>query len=142
MVTDGTLVDLGGYGELEWVDRAASQVRVQAGIPLRRLNDLLAERGLALPNLGDIDYQSIAGATQTATHGTGLRFRNISSAIIGMRLVDGRGEVIELRPRSDRADVFTVRPRRCRRARPGVHRDVAVRARLQPPRRRGSRARR
>jgi FAD-linked oxidoreductase len=106
VVTDGVLVDLDGYGELEWVDREAGQVRVQAGIPLHRLNDLLAERGLALPNLGDINYQSIAGATQTATHGTGLGFRNISSAIIGMRIVDGRGAVIECGPENN-ADVFT-----------------------------------
>ena len=28
-------------------------------------------RGLAMPNLGDIAYQSIAGAISTATHGTG-----------------------------------------------------------------------
>ena len=43
---------------------------VQAGIRLHDLNDELFERGLALPNLGDIDVQSIAGATSTATHGT------------------------------------------------------------------------
>ena len=31
----------------------------------------LEEHGLAQPNLGDIAYQSIAGAISTATHGTG-----------------------------------------------------------------------
>ena len=40
-------------------------------------------RGLALENMGDIAYQSIAGATPTATHGTGWRFRNLSSRIVG-----------------------------------------------------------
>ena len=35
------------------------------------LNILLAGRGLALPNLGDIDKQTIAGAISTGTHGSG-----------------------------------------------------------------------
>jgi L-gulonolactone oxidase len=106
VLTDGRLVELDDYGEVEVVDRVARQVTVQAGIPLHRLNDRLADHGLALPNLGDIGYQSIAGATQTATHGTGIKFRNISSAIVGMRLVDGRGEVVDCGPDRE-ADVFS-----------------------------------
>ena len=39
---------------------------------LHALSEALAEHGLALPNLGDIDEQSIAGAIATATHGTGV----------------------------------------------------------------------
>ncbi len=93
--TDGVLVDLDRYDEVLWVDRGARQVCVQAGIPLWRLNEVLARHELALENLGDIAYQSIAGATQTATHGTGARFRNLSAAIVGMRLIDGTGDVVE-----------------------------------------------
>ena len=83
-----------------WIDPVAKQVCVQAGIPLHRLNTELARHGLALENLGDIAYQSIAGATQTATHGTGARFRNLSAAIVGLRLVDGDGAVIDCTPRA------------------------------------------
>lgn len=68
-------------------------VRVQAGIRLYDLNDRLAERGLALPNLGDIDRQSIAGATSTATHGTGASLGNIATRIVGIELVTGDGTV-------------------------------------------------
>ena len=42
---------------------------------LAALNALLAENGLALPNLGDIDAQTIAGAVSTGTHGTGAGVR-------------------------------------------------------------------
>ncbi len=35
-------------------------VTVQAGMPLHVLNALLAEHGLAMPNLGDIDQQTVA----------------------------------------------------------------------------------
>jgi len=93
--TDGYLVDLSDYTQVLEVDEAAATVTVQAGIPLWKLNDTLAIRGLALENMGDIAYQSIAGAISTATHGTGLRFGNIASRIIGLRLVTGDGTVLE-----------------------------------------------
>ncbi len=103
--TDGYLVDLADYGRVLEVDRDLRQVRVEAGIPLWRLNEELAAIGLALENLGDIAYQSVAGATQTATHGTGARFRNLSSGIVAMSLVDGRGEVVRCSP-DERPDVL------------------------------------
>ncbi|HEY2999312.1 MAG TPA: D-arabinono-1,4-lactone oxidase [Acidimicrobiales bacterium] len=93
--TDGVLVDLTGYGRVLAHDAATGLVTVEAGISLHRLSDELDARGLALENMGDIDRQSVAGATQTATHGTGLRFRNLSSQIVGLRLVTGDGSVIE-----------------------------------------------
>ena len=49
-----------------------------------------------MPNLGDIDQQSIAGAIATATHGTGLGLGNLATTVVGMELVDGRGEVRRL----------------------------------------------
>ena len=68
---------------------------------------MLADNGLALENLGDIAYQSIAGATSTATHGTGLRFGNLSSRIVGMRLIAGDGSVVEA-DADHHPDVFDV----------------------------------
>jgi FAD-linked oxidoreductase len=103
--TDGHLVDLSDYGEVLWTDLEASQVCVQSGMRLAALNEHLALRGLALENLGDIAYQSVAGATQTATHGTGARFRNISAAIVGLRLIVGDGSILECTPQAN-ADVL------------------------------------
>lgn len=93
--TDGHLLDLGGYGRVLHVDRSSGQVTVEAGITLGRLNAELAVAGLALENLGDIAYQSVAGAIATATHGTGGRFANLSSQVVGMRLIDGQGDAID-----------------------------------------------
>jgi FAD-linked oxidoreductase len=92
--TDGTLIDLSGYSRLLSVDSGRQQVTVQAGITVATLNQMLSQMDLALENIGDIAYQSIAGATATATHGTGLRFRNMSSAIVAMRIVTGDGTVL------------------------------------------------
>ena len=51
--------------------------------------------------MGDIAYQSIAGATATATHGTGWHFGNISSQIVGLRLIAGDGAIVEPPPSSN-----------------------------------------
>ena len=96
--TDGHLVDLSGYGGVLAANPDTGLVTVEAGITLRRLNDELHARGLALPVLGDIDYQTIAGATATGTHGPGIGHRTISDAVVGMRLVTGDGTVVEVGP--------------------------------------------
>jgi L-gulonolactone oxidase len=93
--TDGVLVDLSGYARVLGHDVGARTVTVQAGISLRALCDELDARGLALENMGDIAYQSIAGATATATHGTGWHFGNISSRIVGLRLIAGDGSIVD-----------------------------------------------
>lgn len=93
--TDGVMIDLSGYGRLLAHDAVAGTVTVEAGISLSTLSEELDRRGLALENMGDIGYQSIAGATATATHGTGWSFGNISSRIIGMRLIAGDGSIVE-----------------------------------------------
>ncbi|MFD0885632.1 FAD-binding protein [Streptosporangium algeriense] len=48
-------------------------VKAAAGTPLNVFNEELARRGLALANMGDITAQTLAGAVQTGTHGTGGR---------------------------------------------------------------------
>lgn len=90
-MTDGVLVSLGRLGDV--VDITGDRVTVQAGIELRDLSRLLDEHGLAMPNLGDINVQSLAGATATATHGTGRGLGNLATTIEAIELVDGRGEV-------------------------------------------------
>ncbi len=93
-MTNGVLVSLERMDRVLAVDRERARVTVQAGITLRDLGEALAVAGLAMPNLGDINVQSVAGAISTATHGTGIGLGNIATTIVGMELVDGRGEVV------------------------------------------------
>ena len=93
VLTSGTLLSLDRMARVLDVDAATGLVRVEAGIRIAALSDALASHGLALENLGDIDVQSIAGATATATHGTGARLRNVSAQVVGARVVAGDGEV-------------------------------------------------
>jgi L-gulonolactone oxidase len=94
VLTDGTLLSLERMDRV--LDVAGSRVRVQAGITLSALNRELLARGLAFPNLGDIDVQHLGGAIATGTHGTGLTKRNISAQVVALQLVDGAGEVHEI----------------------------------------------
>ncbi len=76
-------------------------MRVEAGITIGELNAVLDSHGLAFENLGDIDKQSIAGATATGTHGTGSRLRNISSQLHAVELMRADGTVVTLDEASD-----------------------------------------
>jgi L-gulonolactone oxidase len=94
--TDGHLVDLRDYGRVLTVDADSGRVTVEAGISLSALNGELAQFGLALENLGDIAYQSVAGAISTATHGTGLRYGNLATQVRGLRLISGDGTPVDI----------------------------------------------
>jgi L-gulonolactone oxidase len=93
-MTNGVLLSLEHMDRVLQVDTATRRVTVQAGKTLRALGDDLAAAGLAMPNLGDINVQTIAGAINTATHGTGLELGNIATTIVGIELVDGRGNIV------------------------------------------------
>lgn len=92
--TTGRMVRLDGYNRVLDVDRKSGLVSVEAGITIAKLNDHLAQVGLAMPNLGDIAYQTISGAISTATHGTGATLGNIATQVAGLELVAGDGSVI------------------------------------------------
>ena len=93
-LTDGSQLRLERLTRVLDIDRSSGLVRVQAGITIRELNVRLAEHGLGLENLGDIDVQSIAGAISTATHGTGARLRNISAQVAELTLVLADGSTL------------------------------------------------
>lgn len=103
--TDGTLLRLANLSGIITVDRARQRVRVAAGTALHALNPDLEALGLALPNLGDIDRQGIAGAIATGTHGTGIRHQGIASAVMGLTLVLADGSVVAVDDSHD-AELF------------------------------------
>ncbi len=107
-MTDGQLLSLDDLDRVNGVGGPEGfDVTVQAGIRLHDLNDQLAKRGLAMPNLGDINTQSIAGAIATATHGTGASHGNIATTVVGMEIVTGDGGIRRFDERND-ADLLRV----------------------------------
>ena len=67
------------------VDKERRQAKVHAGTTLRELSKALHIWNLAMPNLGDIDHQTIAGAIATGTHGTGLNHQGLAAQVTGNR---------------------------------------------------------
>jgi FAD-linked oxidoreductase len=103
--TDGVLVHLDHMTSVLAADRSSGLVTVQAGIPLHRLNRELDLLGLAMTNLGDIDRQTIAGATATGTHGTGHALGGLATQIRGLELVLADGSVVSCSP-DERPELF------------------------------------
>lgn len=75
-------------------DSRTHRVRVRAGTPLRELNVQLHALGLAMPNLGDFDGQTVSGAIATGTHGTGGRLTGLAGFVRGLELVLADGSVV------------------------------------------------
>jgi FAD-linked oxidoreductase len=101
VATVGSLISLERMNRVLEVDPTSGLVRVEGGITIGELNTQLDRHGLAFENLGDIDKQSLAGATATGTHGTGSRLRNISSQLRAIELMQADGTVVKLDEHND-----------------------------------------
>ncbi|NJP31210.1 D-arabinono-1,4-lactone oxidase [Micromonospora thermarum] len=104
-LTDGHRMELSDLDTGVRVDVDRRLVTVPAGMTLHALNRLLAGHGLALPNLGDIDAQTVAGAISTGTHGTGAGYGCLSTFVEALTLVTGTGEVLRCSA-DEHPDVF------------------------------------
>jgi L-gulonolactone oxidase len=103
--TTGVRLELDRLTGLVAVDPVAKLVRARGGTPLAALNVELANHGLALPNLGDIDVQTITGALATGTHGTGREYGCLSTFVDALEIVTGRGELLRCSA-SERPELF------------------------------------
>ncbi|MRH91218.1 FAD-binding protein [Nocardia sp. SYP-A9097] len=92
--TDGLLIDLSGLTGVTSIDRDTGRALIRAGTPLSQLGAPLWEAGLSLSNQGDIDVQTISGATITGTKGSGVELTNLAAAITKIQLVNGEGELV------------------------------------------------
>jgi xylitol oxidase len=78
------------------LDRKASTVTVEAGVTYGLLGPYLHERGFALHNLASLPHISVAGACATATHGSGVKNGNLSTAVSALELVTADGDLVNL----------------------------------------------
>ena len=99
------LLDLSDYDAVIAIDNLANTVTVQAGIQLSKMNLILQSNGLAMQNLGDITYQTIAGAISTSTHGTGIKLNGIANQVVALRLVLADSSVVDCSATSN-AELF------------------------------------
>jgi FAD-linked oxidoreductase len=89
-------VDVSRLDGLLGVELSRNRVTLAAGTKLHRLPALLGPYGLALPNMGDIDRQTIAGATSTGTHGTGAHYPGLAAQIVAVTMVTADGSILRI----------------------------------------------
>jgi FAD-linked oxidoreductase len=94
--TAGVAVDLSGWTGVVAADAETGLVTVRSGTTLRQLNANLNTLGLAMPNMGDIDVQTIAGAISTGTHGTGAALGGIATQVEALELVTADGSLVKV----------------------------------------------
>lgn len=90
---------------IEAIDPVARTVTVRAGTRLRDLSAALDAHGLAMPILGSVAEQSIAGAISTGTHGSSVHHGNLASLVRGLRLVTADG-ALRVASRESDPDLF------------------------------------
>lgn len=94
--TPGDLVSLRGLPRRIDVDAAAQTVTVDGGATYGELCGPLAAAGFALPNLASLPHISVAGACATGTHGSGVALGSLATAVVGLTLVRGDGELVRV----------------------------------------------
>ncbi len=83
------------------IDKKDSTVTVEGGIKYGELAPYLHQHGFALHNLASLPHISVAGSITTATHGSGIKNGNLSSAVSGLEIVKADGSIVHLSKTSD-----------------------------------------
>ena len=102
-VARGIQLDMSGLTGV--VAANGTEVTLGAGTVLHDLPPLLDPLGLALQNMGDVDVQTITGATSTGTHGTGAKFGGLATRVTGATIATADGSLLTVN-RSTNADLL------------------------------------
>ncbi len=88
------------------IDPVTQTARVQSGVPIYELCEALVPYGLAVGTLGTIDWQHIAGAVMTGTHGGALSIPSLHEFVTSYTIVKPDTSVITVN-RKDNPDLFS-----------------------------------
>lgn len=106
LVSDDILVSLKHFTSVEKADNANHTAWIGTGLTVHEAGIKLLDHGLSVHNTGDVDVQTVVGAISTGTHGTGIKLRNLSSMLIGCRIVCADGEIREFTEAKDGKNFF------------------------------------
>ncbi|KAJ7075077.1 gulonolactone oxidase Lgo1 [Mycena belliarum] len=103
--TNDYMLRMTKLNQLLEVDEEKLQVLVQAGITLTDLHAALGAHGLAMRHVGSISDQTLGGIVATASHGSGIGFRVLSTDVTALTLLlaDGARATCS---RTERPDLF------------------------------------
>ena len=96
IATDDTFMHLDNLQGVISIDEKHKRIRAWGGTKLSLLGEKAFEAGLALPNQGDINKQSVAGALSTGTHGTGITLQSMANQVRDLTIVTSSGEALSI----------------------------------------------
>jgi xylitol oxidase len=88
----GEQISLKHFDQIE-LDTKAKTVTVGAGVTYGQLAPYIDSRGFAVHNLASLPHISVVGACATATHGSGNKNGNLSTAVRAMEIVTASGDI-------------------------------------------------
>ncbi len=100
-IVDDTLISLDRYSGVISKDLEKKQMTVKGGTRVRNIVKALLDEGLAFAAQPSHDAQSIAGILSTDVHGTGKNWGFVSESVVKLKLIDGKGQIIECQPTDD-----------------------------------------
>jgi len=83
------------------IDADTKTVTVGAGVRYGILAPYIDKAGFALHNLASLPHITAVGACATATHGSGVKNGNLSTAVSGMEIVTPDGQIVHLNRAQD-----------------------------------------
>ncbi len=95
--TSDTLISLAGLPRSIEIDSTARTVRLDGGATYADLAPLVHRAGFALANVASLPHITVAGAVNTATHGSGNANANLAAAVAGLELLTASGEIVHYR---------------------------------------------
>lgn len=86
-------ISLKQFDQIE-LNAKAKTVTVGAGVTYGQLAPYIDARGFAVHNLASLPHISVVGACATATHGSGSRNGNLSTAVQAIEIVTANGDAV------------------------------------------------
>jgi FAD/FMN-containing dehydrogenase len=105
-LTDGILIETHGVWRPLPVEAATLRdpaklrelFHVEAGMTIKKVNEVLDADGRALLNMGGYDGQTVAGVISTSTHGSGLKLGSFPSMVAALVILTAEGELLQVEP--------------------------------------------
>ncbi len=94
--SDQIFIDLDNFQGVTDVNVKGSLITARSGTRIFLFGEEAFRYKLAMENQGDINLQSIAGATSTGTHGTGVTLRSIANQIEKLKIITGNNELLTI----------------------------------------------
>lgn len=95
------LISLQKIDPVMQIDEKNHTVTVSGALRYGQLAEYLQKNGFALHNLASLPHISIAGACATATHGSGNKNGNLSTAVAAMEIINASGDIVHLDRQKD-----------------------------------------